>query len=259
MPNPGFDPIAAGYDEQFTHSAVGRLQRAVVHDYLKTKIQPGATVLELNCGTGEDALWLAKQGCSVLATDLSAEMVALTAAKAKQAGLSHLIQSQLLDLRSIPINSKFDLVLSNFGGLNCLSPEELRAFGKKVPLRLRPGGHFIAVLMGRFCLWETKYFLLKGRPKQAFRRWNGGPVQVRLDAQTEIPTWYYAPAEFNSFFPGLSVRTMQPVGFWLPPSYLDPWFRRRPGLLRGLFFLEKKCRGRLWAYAADHFLVVLGG
>ncbi len=261
---PGFDPVAADYDKQFTNSALGRLQRAVVHNYLKTKIKDGAAVLELNCGTGEDAIWLAKQGCTVLATDQSAGMVQVCSNKAEAAHLQHRVQAQVLDIRAIQpnfefliSNTRFDLILSNFGGLNCLSPDALCTFGQTLPQLLRPGACFVAVVMGRFCVWETSYFLLKGRPKQARRRWDGGPVQAQLDAQTQISTWYYSPAEFCSFFPGLSVQTIQPVGFWLPPSYLSPWASRHPGLLRSLNFLEKKCRGRLWAAAADHFLVVL--
>lgn len=258
MSNPAFDPVAAGYDEQFTHSAVGRLQRALVHEILESKIRPGGSVLELNCGTGEDALWLAQRGCAVLATDLSVEMLRQAETKANRAGLQQRIQTRQLDLRHLQTDSQFDLVLSNFGGLNCLAPDELKVFGKKLPQLLRPGGQFVAVVMGRFCAWESLYFLLKGQAQQARRRWNGGPVQARLDAQTGVPTWYYSPSEFNAFFPELSVQLVRPVGCWLPPSYLNPWFSPRPKLLRGLNFMEKKCRGRWWAAAADHFVVVLG-
>jgi SAM-dependent methyltransferase len=252
-----FDPVAASYDAQFTHTAIGRLQRAVVQDYLQAKIRPGTAVLEVNCGTGADALWLAEQGCTVLATDNSAEMLRVTAEKARSKNQQHRIQTQALDLRDLPSGlPRFDLVFSNFGGLNCLSPDALEKLGAAVPGLLRPGGLFVAVIMGRFCWWEMLYFLLKNQFRQATRRWRGGPVDAPLGIGSLVPTWYYAPAEFSRFFPNLALQTVQPVGFWLPPSYLDPWFGRRPGLLRWLNFLEKKCRGRLWAYGADHVLLV---
>jgi len=256
MQTSGFDAIAHHYDAQFTHTAAGRLQRAVVHDYLKTKIRPGAGVLELNCGTGADALWLAQQGCTVLATDSSPEMLTLAAEKIRQANQQHRVQTQQLAIQNLPPDlPRFDLILSNFGGLNCLSPDALEKLGQALPALLKPGGIFVAVVMSRFCWWESLYFSLKGQLRQATRRWRGGPVNAPLNSETTIQTWYYAPAEFSRFFPGLQIRTIQPVGFWLPPSYLDPWFGRRPGLLRGLDFLEKKCRGRLWAYGADHVLL----
>ncbi|MBL7774697.1 MAG: class I SAM-dependent methyltransferase [Saprospiraceae bacterium] len=242
MTDPGFDPVAANYDALFTHSALGQLQRALVHRALKPLLRPDTEVLELNSGTGADALWLAERGCRVLATDLSANMVARTAEKIRRAGLEHRVSTRPLDLRALPKEplpgAGFDLIFSNFGGLNCLSPTELQALGAALPRLLRPGGRLALVVMGRFCAWETAYFLLKGQWAAARRRWNGGPVQARLDARTSIPTWYYGPGELARFFPGLGVRRLAPVGFWAPPSYLETWFGRRPGLLRGLAFLE---------------------
>lgn len=253
-----FDTLAAGYDRLFTGTPVGRLQRALIHTYLKDKLSPGATVLELNCGTGEDAVWLAKHGAQVLATDISPEMVAAAAQKARAAGLSGQIETRILDIRSLPLQTpafRYDLILSNFGGLNCLSPDELRSFSAALPQLLQADGLFIAVVMGRFCWWETFYFLWKRRLSAAFRRFNGGPVSARLDELSTLPVWYYSPAEFRRLFPLLDVKTIQPVGFWLPPSYLDSWFARHPRLLQVLDFLEQKCRGRLWAWGADHFLI----
>lgn len=259
----GFDGLAEGYDRQFTGSATGRLQREVVYRFMENKTAPGAAVLELNCGTGEDALWLARRGCRVLATDLSAPMVAQAAAKARAAGLEQQIQTAVFDMRLLGRNlpagnpaPPYDLIWSNFGGLNCLNPDELHRLGAALPALLRPGGYFAAVVMGRFCAWESLYFLLKGRPQAAMRRLNGGPVRARLNAETHIDTWYYAPAELRRVCPELSVRSVQPVGCWVPPSYLDPWFARRPRLLAPLAFVENKSRGRLWAWAADHFLIL---
>lgn len=254
-----FDNIAAGYDQGFTGTATGRRQRAVVHRYLAYKIKPGISAFEINCGTGEDAVWLAQQSARVLTTDISTEMVTAATEKAKAAGLSHLIETEVLDIRVLQHwrpESRFDLILSNFGGLNCLSPEDMQALGAILPRLLQPGGLFVAVVMGRFCWWETGYFLLKGRWRNTFRRLSGGPVQAPLNEQIKVPAWYYSPTEFTHFFPNLVVTTIQPVGFWLPPSYLDPWFQKHPRWLQVLDFLEKKCRGRLWAWGADHFMLV---
>lgn len=258
----GFDGAAAGYDSHFTYSALGRLQRETVYRFMENKTAPGAAVLELNCGTGEDALWLARQGCRVLATDVSAPMVDIAAAKVRAAGLEQNIQASVFDMRlpgrDRPAGSPappYDLIWSNFGGLNCLSPDELRRLGTVLPALLRPGGCFLAVAMGRFCAWESLYFLLKGKFRTAFRRLRGGPISAALGAGARIDTWYYTPSELRACFPALTARSVQPVGIWAPPSYLDAWFARHPGLLGPLAFLENKSRGRLWAWAADHYLI----
>ena len=50
-----FDTIADTYDDTFTHTAIGRYQRAVVTDILKRRFQAGTHVLEIGCGTGTDS------------------------------------------------------------------------------------------------------------------------------------------------------------------------------------------------------------
>jgi len=217
--------------------------------------------LDLNCGTGTDALWLAQQGYRVRATDISPKMVAVAQAKLQAAGWAERAQATVLDLRhlsaaSLQLAEVPMLVLSNFGGLNCLSPTELAIFGEKMSSLLAPGGHFVAVVMGRFCWQESLYFLLKNRWHTAFRRLRRGPVAARLDEQITVPTWYYTPRAFCRFFPDMEAKILCPVGFWLPPSYLDEAFRRWPRLLCWLNWAERICgKISVLAWGSDHFLV----
>ena len=57
-----FDAIAEHYDDLFTNSLIGRAQRQAVWEIASRHLRPGGLVLELNCGTGEDALFLANSG-----------------------------------------------------------------------------------------------------------------------------------------------------------------------------------------------------
>jgi ubiquinone/menaquinone biosynthesis C-methylase UbiE len=56
-----FDALAGEYDKMFTTSLIGRAQREAVWDVLDRTFFPGEKILELNCGTGEDALHLARR------------------------------------------------------------------------------------------------------------------------------------------------------------------------------------------------------
>ena len=70
-----FDKLARSYDEQWTRSPVGRLQRDAVWRHIEGLFPRGGTVLDLGCGTGEDALHLMNGGIRVEAVDSSSEMV----------------------------------------------------------------------------------------------------------------------------------------------------------------------------------------
>jgi SAM-dependent methyltransferase len=256
---PAFSAVARHYDADFTDTAVGRLQRERVWHWLAKNLLGTPAVLELNCGTGADALWMVQRGCQVLATDISPEMVRLANEKIAQAGLSEKASARVCsfaDIGQLPEDT-FDLIFSNFGGLNCVSPSELERLGEVLNAKLKPGGQFIAVVMGRFCWWETLYFLLKRAPSKAFRRLRPGPVEARLDADTTVPTWYYSPAVFRRAFAQFSFNTIQPIGLWLPPSYLDPFFAKRPGLLRTLNMLENNWAPAWLTSAADHYFIKL--
>ena len=97
-----FDAVALSYDREFTATPLARMLREQVWARLGAHFQAGDSVLELNCGTGEDAIWLAQRGVRVLATDVSPAMLAVTEHKARECGVSELIEASVLDLASPP-------------------------------------------------------------------------------------------------------------------------------------------------------------
>ena len=70
-----FDRIAEDYDQRFTYTLISRAQRDAVWRVLAQTWKKDDRVLELNCGTGEDAVFLASNGISVLACDASRQMI----------------------------------------------------------------------------------------------------------------------------------------------------------------------------------------
>ena len=262
VPAAAFDAVAASYDADFTHTATGRLQRDRVHARLERLLSRATPVdvLELGCGTGEDALFLARRGQRVLATDVSPAMLAVAQHKTQAAGFGEHVRFEPLDLRRIdvwPVSTNFDLVFSNFGALNCLSPEELRRLGAAAARLVRPRGHALLVVMPRFCLWECAYFGSRWRWRDALRRLQAGPVQASLGA-TRTATWYHSPRVLRQAF-GSAFRQvgLWPVGLCLPPSYLDRLFVARPAWLAHLARLEQRLDWRALAGLSDHYLIDL--
>src|SRR5213082_864666 len=70
-----FDALAPRYDELWTQSTIGQLQRQAVWRRLDGLSRPGDMLLDLGCGTGADALHFMNRRMRVRAIDASFEMV----------------------------------------------------------------------------------------------------------------------------------------------------------------------------------------
>lgn len=254
-----FDLAASSYDEAFTTTAIGRLQRARVYHYLEKSLpRTPLRILEINCGSGEDAVWLARRGHEVTATDASPKMIARVKEKAAANQLESKVTGRICDfddLGSVFAGEQFDLIFSDFGGLNCVSADELQKLAEDFSLLLKPNGKFIAVVMGRGCIWERIYFLLHRKRSEAFRRSSKEELLAMVGHST-VPTWYYSPAEFMKLFSErfLFVRK-KPVGLAIPPSYLNPFFEKRQWLLSILQLKEKLLSFSVFSNLSDHFYI----
>lgn len=76
-------------------------------------LEPG-TALDLGCGEGGDAIWLARRGWTVTAVDVSAVALERAAAHAAEAGLLGQITWQEQDLATWRPAQRFDLVSAQF-------------------------------------------------------------------------------------------------------------------------------------------------
>lgn len=261
MTTPAFDATALGYDNEFTYTQTGKYQRMQVWKHLLALEISSKKILEMNCGTGEDAMILAKKGAIVTATDISKEMLAVSTQKAIKAGINNInfTQWDLNEGFPFTLSEKFDIGFSNFGGWNCLSEKGIETLGEKLYKILAKDGQLCLVIMPSFCIWETCYFLLKGNLSSALRRRNKQGVFARLNENQTVLTYYYSPTTIKKYLsPYFSVEKIRPISFFIPPSYLDNFCKKIPFLLPSLFFLEK-CVAWIpvLAYFSDHYLIVL--
>lgn len=258
-----FDHMAVDYDAEFTNTPIGRLQREMVWSYLNKVYKDNfpQKVLELNCGTGEDAVFFAKNGSEVLATDISEKMLNATDEKINLHHLRHKITAKQLDINNFAsetFDHRFDLVFSNFGGLNCIDVNAFSSLFTKMATHLNPHGRMILVLMPRFCAWESVYFLSRLNTTDAFRR-RKDRVQSADLGKSSINVWYYDPAQI-SIIASLHFKTVhiQPVGIAVPPSYFKRTFISNSRILKNLNAAEKKLnKFKQLARMADHYLIDL--
>ncbi|HET7841684.1 MAG TPA: methyltransferase domain-containing protein, partial [Terriglobia bacterium] len=85
-PPAAFDALAESYDDAFTNTLIGRAQRACVWGEIDRHFKPAQTILEINCGTGVDALHLAERGVRVVACDASPGMIAAARRRLAETG-----------------------------------------------------------------------------------------------------------------------------------------------------------------------------
>jgi ubiquinone/menaquinone biosynthesis C-methylase UbiE len=104
------------------------------------RIEPGATVLDLGCGSGIDTILAAHQAGPtgrVIALDFLPEMLQRTAQAAREAGLSN-VETLEAEIEQLPLpDASVDIVISN--GVVNLSPRKARVLAECARV-LRPGG-----------------------------------------------------------------------------------------------------------------------
>jgi len=252
-----FDVAATQYDEVFTHSNIGVLQRYRVYHWLETIdfFSLPKKIFEINCGTGYDAEQFHNRGHGVVATDGSAEMIKL--AKAKRNPKVDFFQLQFSDVTTQQKFENSQVLFSNFGGLNCIDSKELKIFAQDIAKKQSVGDLLIWVIMPKKSLMESIYFLLTFQFSKVFRRNTSKPTPVNLH-DTAIPTFYHSPKELKRILKkDYIIELIKPVALFLPPSYMEDFFKQKKSMLRFLNTLES-IFGNISAGAAwsDHFILI---
>jgi SAM-dependent methyltransferase len=255
-----FDPAAERYDQVFTNSMIGRAQRQSVWAELDKAFHAGDHILEIGCGTGVDACYLAGRGVKVHACDSSPAMIAVAARKIGDCSRSELIRTQVLaaeEIANLRGSRLFDGALSNFGALNCVP--DLRSVARNLAALVRPGANAILCWMGPSCLWEMLWYFARADCGKALRRRQPGGTAARLDGGGLVTVHYPSLRALTAIFaPEFSVKRVKGIGVAVPPSYVEPFVKEHPQWFHAAVFADTvlgRCAGlRL---LADHILVRL--
>jgi SAM-dependent methyltransferase len=113
-----YDRIARIYDPW---------SRSVTEDigfYVEQALASGGPVVELAVGTGRIAVPIARAGIAVIGVDSSPEMLAEARVAAESAGVSHLLDLRLGDLREPPVDERVPLAICPFRSLLHMESED---------------------------------------------------------------------------------------------------------------------------------------
>ncbi len=252
-----FNRQSASFDEQYSSNTIIQYKRERVRSHVKQWLAFNSTILELNSGTGEDSIWFAQLGHTVHATDISTGMQEVLKNKVTALNLQEKISTEVIsftELDHLKERKEFNLIFSNFAGLNCTG--ELDKVLRSLSSLLKPGGILTLVVLPKFCLWEF-LLLFKGKFKTAFRRFfsrNG--VTAHIDGKY-FKCWYYNPSyiinHLQNKFDLLSVEGLCTL---VPPSYLEGFAEKHPKIYHYLKTKEESHKRKWpWRNMGDYYII----
>jgi ubiquinone/menaquinone biosynthesis C-methylase UbiE len=257
-----FNMQAPSFDKMYGKDAIIKYKRQRVRDHFLNHLPAYSSILELNAGTGEDAVYFSQRGHKVHATDVSAGMQQVLLEKVDRLQLQNSITTELCSftqLQELKQSGPFDAVFSNFAGLNCTG--ELDKVLESLDTLLNPGGIATLVLLPKFCLWES-LLVFKGKFLTATRRWfNKNGIEAKLDDPRtgdshHFKCWYYQPSFLISRMKNFELLCLEGLCTIVPPSYIKGFAEKYPRLFR---YLQKKENGLKsswpWKYWGDYYII----
>ncbi|RKR83537.1 ubiquinone/menaquinone biosynthesis C-methylase UbiE [Mucilaginibacter gracilis] len=246
------------FDEIYAGNTIVTYKRERVRARVLNYLKPNSNILELNSGTGEDATFFAEKGHRVHATDISTGMQTQLRKKAALYGLDQQISTELCsytNLSALQNQGPYDLIFSNFAGLNCT--DKLDGVLLSLSPLLKTGGFVTLVLLPKFCLWET-LLIFKGKFRTALRRFNSKGTTAHIEG-TYFKCWYYNPAFVISTLQyNFNVLNVEGLCTLVPPSYIENFAEKHPKSYDFLKRLEDKLKGK-WPFKliGDYYIITL--
>jgi ubiquinone/menaquinone biosynthesis C-methylase UbiE len=228
-----YNRFAELYDGLLSENRINRFMRQqMMQEHLRT-FHEGQKLLEIGCGTGDEALELAKRGCEVVAIDPSEEMLRLARKKASRESFGHRVTFFEGYARDIgPLLSEFDD--ASFHGAYssfALSYErDLEGVRDGLAHLLKPGGPLLMALMNRLCATEFLIATAALHPSLAGRRLSTVIAHKVGAVSTEVfgRTVDEVKRVFAGFFDPQEVRALPAA---LPPPYMNRIAQRFPSIM----------------------------
>lgn len=240
-----YDTAARAYDAQLAQNPVAAWMRRELWKHYARAIAPNARVLDFTAGTGADAMYLARRGAQVVASDVSPGMLEELKRRARQAELeieTRVLAADALDRLDA---GAFDAAISSFAGINTI--ENLPRLAQHLAQLLKPRGRVILHALNSFCLWETLNqlaHLCAPRARSARTRIGGEFITLR----------FYQPQQLyrDTFASLFELRELYALSVIAAPT----WVLRAPRLAPLIFPIDRAV-GRAFPAAGDFFVLDL--
>ncbi|MEO9069998.1 MAG: class I SAM-dependent methyltransferase [Ginsengibacter sp.] len=254
-----FTQQAKIFDGLYSGNLIIQYKRKRVREHLIKYLSEGQFILELNSGTGEDALWMTQQNCKVHATDISIGMQQVLKKKIRTSQFEKLISYELCsftELDKLQQRGPFDMIFSNFAGLNCTG--DLKKVLESFSFLLRPRGVVTLVILPKFCLWES-LLVFKGKFKTATRRFFSRTGRSANVEGANFKCWYYNPSYVIKYLKNdFDVLSIEGLCTLMPPSYIEYFAEKHPKMFSVLRKKEDVLKNYWpWKYIGDYYIISL--
>ena len=252
-----FDKQSAVFDQIYSGNEIIQYKRNRVRQHVTDLMPASCNMLELNAGTGDDAIYFARLGHSIHATDISEGMQQVLKQKIPSRNLEGRISTEICsftELEGLRYKGPFDYIFSNFAGLNCTSQIE-KVLSSFSPL-VKPGGFVTFVILPKFCLWET-LLVFKGKFGTAFRRFfSKGGRKAHIEGEHFL-CWYYNPSTIRKCLKhDFKIRRLEGLCTIVPPSYIEQFVKKHPRLFRILQRIEDRWKSMWpWRSIGDYYII----
>jgi len=232
-----FDSAAEEYDFTISNNYINTWIREKSIRELLHLARPQDVLVEIGCGTGAEAIIIARKVAKVVATDISSQMISLLTTKIRAKKLERKIIPLLASAAEVSTVSRIldgqkpRIVYSFNGALNC--EPRLANFVDGLHSVLADDGYFVCTIRNSLCLSEAvSHAAVFQFDRMAPRKLQ--PIMVSVGG-LDIPSVYYSPSAFSSFFSGkFKLERLVGLPSMLPPAYLSDYavrFKRISGLL----------------------------
>lgn len=222
-----FDSASEEYDFTISQNWINRMVRKRSLAVLLKYVDNRSSLLEIGCGTGEEAIKIAPQVKRIIATDISTKMIELVKLKIKAKNLEdkilplHIPASRISEVEYLLSGNKLDLAYSFNGALNC--EPDLEGFASSLSKLIKPSGYLICSIRNSVCASEMLAHLVAMQFDKCTPR-KKQPIMVSVGGK-DIPAFYYTPNEFARFFkPWFSLHKLIALPAIIPPAYLNEYF-----------------------------------
>lgn len=228
----GWDKFAEEYNQLLKPYSIYYLTKEIAHKIVSEYLPDtdNLSILDINCGTGNDFPFFLAKGWKVCGCDGSPGMLNKAYEKYTDEinnGKVELFLGKLENLNETSFeHRKFDLIFSVTGGFSYINNEIFLNVNKTLSSYLKENGFLITAHLSNFCLPDTIYNLLQFKIKKAFIRLykkltiniKGENHRMFLRSQSELKRLIPPGSNFIKSYPLLAITPPYQTGYRPPKA-----------------------------------------